>query len=79
MMVTKETVKRFIQMDKTVQGLQMKFHNMGITEDVNVEVNIIEISQETPMEVNDERRQEEYNKLAFPKEEETLTDFFHRC
>lgn len=57
----------------------MKFHNLGITEDVNMEVNMIEVSQETPVEVNEERRQEEYNKLAFPKEEDTLMDFFHRC
>lgn len=79
MMVTKETVDSFIQMDKADEGLQMKFHNLGIIEDVNMEVNMIEVSHETSMEVDDERQQEEYNKLAFPKEEETLTDFLHRC
>lgn len=56
----------------------MKFHNLGITEDVNMEVNMIEVSQETPMEVDDECQQEEYNKLVFPKEDETLMDFLHR-
>lgn len=54
-MVTKETVDSFIQVDKAAEGLQMKFHNLGITRDINMEVNIIEVSQETPMEVDDER------------------------
>lgn len=79
MVVTKDTVDSFIEMDKVVEGLQVKFHNLCITEDANMEVNMVEVSQETSMEVDDEHRQEEYNKLAFPKEEETLMDFLHRC
>lgn len=79
MMVTKETADSFIQIDKAAECLQMIFHNLGITEDVNMEVNMIEVTQETSMEVDDERQQEEYNKLAFLKEEENLMDFFHRC
>lgn len=31
------------------------------------------------MEVDDECRQEEYNKVSFPQEEETLSDFLRRC
>lgn len=40
---------------------------------------MVEISQETFMEVDNECRQEEYNKIAFPKEDETMFDFLRRC
>lgn len=79
MIVTKETIDSFKQIDKATKGLQLKFQNLGIIEDVDMEVNMVEISQETSMEVDNECRQEEYNKVSFPKEEETLMDFLHRC
>lgn len=44
MMVTKETAGSFIQMDKAAESLQKKFQNQGIIEDVNMEVNMIEVS-----------------------------------
>lgn len=78
MIVTKETVDGFVQIDKATKGLRLEFQNLDITEDVAMEVNMVEISQETSMEVDNECRQEEYNKLAFPKEDETLTDFLQR-
>lgn len=31
------------------------------------------------MEVDNECRREEYNKIAFPKEDKTLSDFLRRC
>jgi hypothetical protein len=43
-----------------------------------MEVNMVEISKKTSMEVDNECQQEEYNKIAFPKEDETLTDFPRR-
>lgn len=79
MIVTKETADSFKQIDKATEGLQLKFQNLGIIEDVDMEVNMVEISQETSMEVDNECQQEKYNKVAFPKEEETLMDFLHRC
>lgn len=57
----------------------MKFQNLDIIEDVDIRVNMVEINQKTSMEVDNECRQEEYNKVAFPKEDETLTDFLRRC
>lgn len=79
MIVTKEITDSFKQIDKATEGLQLKFQNLGITKDVDMEVNLVEISQETSMEVNNECRQEDYNKVAFPKEKENLMDFLHRC
>lgn len=40
-----------------------------------MEVNMMEVSREVSMEGDDEDKQEEYNKVAFPQEEETLSDF----
>lgn len=77
--VTNETADGFAQIDKATKGLQLKFQNLDITEDVEMEVNMVEISQETSMEVDNECQQEEYNKVTFPKEDETLTDFLWRC
>lgn len=79
MMITKETADGFVQMDKATEGLQIQFQRLDITEDIHMEVNMVEVSQETSMEVDDECRQEEYNKIAFPKEEETLSNFLRRC
>lgn len=79
MIVTKETADGFVQIDKATEGLRLKFHNLDITEDVDMEVNMVEISQETSMEVDNDCRQEEYNKVAFSKEDKTLTDFLRRC
>jgi hypothetical protein len=66
MIVTKETTDGFVQIDKTTEGLQLQFQKMDITDDVNMEVNMVKISQETFMEVDNECRHEEYNKVAFP-------------
>ena len=44
-----------------------------------MEVNMVVVSREVSMEVDDEDKQEEYNKVVFPQEEETLSDFLRRC
>lgn len=67
MIITKETVDGFVWIDKATEGLQLQFQKLDITEDVNMEVNMVEKSQETSMEVDDECRQEEYKKPPFPK------------
>lgn len=72
MIITKETADGSVQIDKAIEGLQLQFQKLDITEDVNREVNMVEISQESSMEVDEECRQEEYNKIAFPKEDKTL-------
>lgn len=54
MILTKEIVDGFVQIDKATEGLQLKFQNFDITEDVYMEVNMVEISQETSMEVDNE-------------------------
>jgi hypothetical protein len=79
MMITTETADNFFQMDKATDGLQNQNQRLDITEDIHMEVNMVELSQETSMEVDDECRQEEYNKAAFPQEEETMSDFLRRC
>lgn len=79
MIVTKETANGFVQIDKAIEGLQLQFQKLDITEYVNMEVNRVEISPVTSMEVDNECRQEEYNKIAFPKEDETMSDFLRRC
>lgn len=78
-MITKETADSFIQLDKATGGLQKQFQKLAITEDIHMEVNMVEVSREVSMEVNDEGKQEEYNKVSFLEEEETLSDFLRRC
>lgn len=56
MIITKETADGFIQIDKATEGLQLQFQKLDIIEDVNMEVNMAEISQETSMEVDNECR-----------------------
>jgi hypothetical protein len=46
-MVTKETAGGFVQIDKATEGIQLQFQKLDITEDVNMEVSMVEISQET--------------------------------
>lgn len=40
---------------------------------------MVDLSREVSMEVDDECQQEEYNKVAFPQEEETLSNILRRC
>ena len=43
-------------------------------------MNMVEASQKTKMEVDEEaKRQEEYNHVAFPKKTKSLLEFLHRC
>lgn len=79
MLITTETADNFIQMDKPTKGLRKQFQRLDIIEDIHMEVNMVELSQGTSMEVDNACRQEEYNKVAFPQEEETLSKFLRRC
>ena len=41
MMVTKETADGFIRMDKVVDGLDVDFNKLSITNDVNMDINMV--------------------------------------
>ncbi|XP_050895146.1 uncharacterized protein LOC127101742 [Lathyrus oleraceus] len=56
MMISKETADGFVHMDKAAKGFQLQFQKLDITEDVNMEVNMVEMFQDTSMEVDDECR-----------------------
>ena len=50
---------------------------MNLTSKSNLQVNMVEVSGARVSE--ETLRQEEVNKTAFPKEDENLEDFLHRC
>lgn len=78
-----ETIEGFIHegMLEATKGLRVKLQELDITEDVNMGINMVELTQKsTEMEVDEESlRHEEYNKTAYPKREEDLVEFLHRC
>jgi hypothetical protein len=43
-MITKETTDTFVQLDKATDGLQKQFQKLAITEDIHMEVNMVEVS-----------------------------------
>lgn len=52
---------------------------MDITEEASLAVNMVEGTQETAVEVDEQSsRQEEYVKIAYPKQDESLVEFLHR-
>lgn len=51
---------------------------MEFTEDANLAVNMVEVTQETGIEVDEQSlRQEEYFKIDYPKQDESLVEFLH--
>lgn len=44
MIVTKDPADGFVQIDKATEDLQLQFPKLDITEDVNMEVNMVDIS-----------------------------------
>ncbi|KAI5388209.1 hypothetical protein KIW84_074052 [Lathyrus oleraceus] len=52
--ITKETTDNFIQLDKATDGLQKQFQRLDIIEDIHMEVNMVELSREVSMEVDDD-------------------------
>lgn len=67
-------------MTEATEGLRVKLQKLDITKGASVGVNMVEMAQNIAMEVDEESlRQEEYNKLAYPKQEEGLVEFLHRC
>lgn len=80
---TNEIADGFMQVDKvtkSTKGLVVKLQDIGITEDAGINVNMVKVSQKADMELDEEdKRQEEYNQVAFPKKSESLLDFLHMC
>lgn len=56
------------------EGLRVKLQELDIAKDANMGVNMVELTQKTvATEVGEESlRREEYNKMAYPKQEEGL-------
>ena len=50
---------------------------MNLVAKSNMELNMVEVSDAKASE--EAIRQKEVNKMAFPKENEDLADFLHRC
>lgn len=82
MLTTTETIDGFVHVDnmtKTIEGLAVKLHNLGITADAGVKVNMVKVSEEIGLEVDEgAKRQEEYNKVVFPKQTKILLVFLYR-
>ncbi|KAI5436187.1 hypothetical protein KIW84_022593 [Lathyrus oleraceus] len=54
-------------------------NELSIADGRNVGVNMVEVSQRNQVEVDEDRRRKEYQRLAYPKEEENLVEFIKRC
>ena len=61
----------------STEGLEAKMQKLNIAGKSNVKINMVEVSE--PKASEDAIRQEEINKIAFPKENENLADFLQRC
>ncbi|KAI5440143.1 hypothetical protein KIW84_025477 [Lathyrus oleraceus] len=53
-------------------------NELSIADERNVGVNMVEVSQRDQAEVGEDRRRKEYQRLAYPKEEENLVEFIKR-
>lgn len=79
---TNETTEGFIHINMTesTEGIRVKLQELCIAKNVNMGVNMVELTQKAVvMEVDEESlRHEEYNKMSYPKQEEDLVEFLHR-
>lgn len=68
---TNETTKGFIHVEMTqaTEGLRVKLQELDIIEDVNMGINMVDLTSKTSeMEVDEgSLRQEEYKKMTYPK------------
>jgi hypothetical protein len=75
--------KEFDQIPRGVEveeeRLIKKMNESSIADERNVGVNMVEVSQRDQTEVGEDRRRKEYQRLAYPKEEENLVEFIKRC
>lgn len=78
---TTEGFNQETNITEDIKGLIVKLQKMKITDGTNLEVNMVEVSKETKMEIDEEStpRNKEQVKLAYPKNEEILEKFLHRC
>ncbi|KAI5419334.1 hypothetical protein KIW84_043483 [Lathyrus oleraceus] len=54
-------------------------NDLSIADERNVGINMVEVSQGDKAEMGEDRRRMEYQRLAYPKEEENLIEFIKRC
>ncbi|KAI5395752.1 hypothetical protein KIW84_062070 [Lathyrus oleraceus] len=54
-------------------------NDLSIADERNVGINMVEVTQGDQAEVGEDRRRKEYQRLAYPKEEENLIEFIKRC
>ncbi|KAI5430963.1 hypothetical protein KIW84_035200 [Lathyrus oleraceus] len=54
-------------------------NELSIVDERNVGVNMVEVSHRDQAEVGEDHRRKEYQRLAYPKEEENLVEFIKRC
>ena len=73
---TNETTELFVHINNIIEateGLRIKLQDLDITKGANLAVNMVEVTQETAMEVGEQRLgKEEYVKVAYPKQDESL-------
>ncbi|KAI5385258.1 hypothetical protein KIW84_072022 [Lathyrus oleraceus] len=54
-------------------------NDLSIADEQNIGINMVEVTQGDQAEVSEDRRRKEYQRLAYPKEEENLIEFIKRC
>ncbi|KAI5406930.1 hypothetical protein KIW84_053256 [Lathyrus oleraceus] len=54
-------------------------NDLSIVDEQNVGINMVEVTQGDQAEVGEDRRRKEYQRLAYPKEDENLIEFIKRC
>ena len=63
----------------STEGLEAKMKKLSVSGKKNMEINMVEVSEPNAANSEDNIRQEEINKLVFPKENENLADFLPSC
>ena len=64
-------------MDKAAEGLEVDFSKIRLKDEINI--NMVEVTNGQAMDIDEQVRQEEHNKVAYPREDETMVDFIYRC
>lgn len=73
--------KHEVEMTKAIEGLIVKLQKVGITDWVNLEINMVEVSEKDDMETNEEsiRRTEDHMRVVYPKNDENSIELLHHC
>lgn len=81
MIETSEGFKQGIEINKATEGLRVRLQKIGITNGLNMQVNMVELGEDVNMGAHEEsiQQSEDQVKVAYPNEDGSLIGFLHRC